>query len=72
MAIEKYTCRCGRAVNKMTSYFKDNVRVTLCDDCAEASGLKEDESVIKVDYDKIVKSNKDENFYHKIDTREKQ
>lgn len=71
MATEKYICRCGKAVNKITSYFKDGIRVTVCDDCANQYGLTTDEGVIKVDYKKIEESNRDENFYHKIDTREK-
>ncbi len=72
MATEKYTCRCGKAVNQLSSYFKDGIRVTLCDDCAEQYGLSRDKTVIKVDYKKIEESKPDENFYHKIDTREKQ
>lgn len=68
MATEKYTCRCGRAVNKITSYFKDNVRVTLCDDCAEESGLKNDPDVKQYDYEDVVK----DQGLQTIDTREKQ
>lgn len=71
MATEKYTCRCVKAVNKITSYFKGGIRITLCDECAEQYGLATDKDVIKVDYKKIEESKNDENFYHKIDTREK-
>ena len=67
----KHICRCGNNVEKMTSYFKDGIRVTLCDTCADQYGFKNDEKAIKVDYDAIMKSSKEENFYHKIDTREK-
>ena len=71
MAKEKHTCRCGAKTNKLTSYFKDGIRVTVCDDCANQFGLKNSENVIKVDYDKIKASSTYENFYHMIDTREK-
>jgi len=70
MPKEKYTCRCGKKTDKLTSYFKDGMRVTVCDDCAVQFGLHDDEDVLKVDYDKVKKSAKDE-FYHRIDTREK-
>lgn len=70
MANEKYTCRCQRKTNKLTSYFKDGIRVTVCDDCANELGLVSDKNVMKVDYEKVKKSSSEENFYHMIDTRE--
>lgn len=70
MSKNKYVCSCGNKVDKLTSYFKNSVRVTLCDRCAEENGLTQDADIIKVDYDKIKTSSKEENFYHMIDTRE--
>lgn len=71
MAKYKYTCRCGKRTDKLTSYFKNEIRVTVCDDCAKEYNLINDDKIIQVDYDKIKNSNKEENFYHMIDTREK-
>ena len=68
MAIEKYICHCGNKVNKITSYFKGGVRVTLCDDCANQYGFDKDKDVIKVDYKEV---QEDPNLQI-IDTREKQ
>lgn len=67
----RYTCRCGKVTDKLTSYFKDGTRVTLCDDCAAEYKLTNDERVIKVDYEKVKNAHRDENFYHMSDTREK-
>lgn len=70
MNTHKYTCRCSRRVDKLTSYFKDGIRATMCDDCAKEHNLINDDKVIQVDYEKIKSSDKNENFYHMIDTRE--
>lgn len=67
----KYTCRCGKRVDKLTSFFKNGIRVTICDDCAKDIGLNKDEDVTKVDYDEVRAASKEESFYHMIDTREK-
>ena len=72
MPNEKYTCRCLRKTNNLASYFKDGIRVTVCDECAEEFGLTGSKDIIKVDYKKIKESSIEENFYHMIDTREKQ
>lgn len=70
MDIAKYICRCGKKTDKLISYFINGIRITVCDECAKGNDLK-NKAQIDVDYEKIIKSNKDENFYHKIDTREK-
>ena len=71
MATEKYICRCGKQVNKITSYFKEGIRFTMCNECAEAHGFNSDSKVEKVDYDVVMKSARDENYYRMIDTTEK-
>lgn len=70
MSISKYICRCGNKTDTLISYFINGIRITVCDECAKQSEL-EKKADTKVDYEKIMKSKKDENFYHKIDTREK-
>jgi len=67
----KYTCRCGKRVDRLTSFFKNDIRVTLCDNCAKDIGFIDNEEVVKVDYDKVKGSSKEDNLYHMIDTREK-
>lgn len=72
MAIPKYICRCGSRVDELTSYFYNGIRVTVCDECAEQHGFKNNKQIEYVDYNKIENASKEENYYHKIDTREKQ
>jgi ribosome-binding protein aMBF1 (putative translation factor) len=71
MGNEKYTCRCLKKTDKLISYFINGLRITICDDCAEELGVKNNDKIEAVDYEKVRKSNKGENYYHKIDTREK-
>lgn len=65
MAIPKYICRCGNKVDKMTSYFIDGIRITLCDECSEK--FKDNDVFEAVDYEEV-KKDPNKNI---IDTREK-
>lgn len=49
----KYTCRCGKRVEVLTSYFNNGVRITVCDECAMSSGLKWNEEFKAVNYEEI-------------------
>lgn len=65
MAIPKYICRCGNKVDKMTSYFIDGIRITLCDECSEQ--FKKNDVFEAVDYEEVKKDTSKQI----IDTREK-
>lgn len=65
MAISKYICRCGRRTDRLMSYFVNDIRVTVCDECEE--DLKQIKGAIAVDYDEVKKDNSKQI----IDTREK-
>lgn len=58
-------CRCGKWVLKLTSYYKNGIRVTICDECAKTNGVFNDDSIIKEDYEAIKK------VKQSIDTRER-
>lgn len=53
MAIPKYICRCGKKTDKLTSYFFNGIRVTLCDDCSEE--FKKNDVFMAVDYEEVKK-----------------
>lgn len=67
MAIAKHICRCGAKVDKLTSYFSNGIRVTVCDQCAELNKFKNNNAFIAVDYDEV----KNDANMQIIDTREK-
>lgn len=52
MAIPKHICRCGKRTDKLTSYFINSIRITLCDECADE--IKKNNH-IAVDYDEVKK-----------------
>lgn len=43
MIKKNHICRCGKTVEEIRSYFSDreNMRVTVCDKCADMYGLTE-------------------------------
>jgi ribosome-binding protein aMBF1 (putative translation factor) len=65
MAITKYICRCGNRIDKMTSYFIDGIRVTVCENCEEE--FKNNNKAEAVDYEEVKKDASKQI----IDTREK-
>mgnify|MGYP001617579701 CR=1 FL=1 len=64
MAIQKYICRCGNRTDKLTSYFINGIRITLCDEC---SSEFEKNNAEAVDYDEVKKDQSKQ----VIDIREK-
>ncbi len=62
--VKKYTCSCGSKVEKLTSYFPEGIRVTVCDECAERLELNK-QNIASVDYSEL-KESKDQSKY---DTR---
>lgn len=47
----KYMCRCGQRVDRLTSFLKEGRRVTLCDKCAVESGIKNNPTWEAKDYE---------------------
>lgn len=53
--MNKYTCRCGRNIDILKSYFtKNGARVTVCDFCAEKYKLTDEKKFTSVEYKPIV------------------
>lgn len=65
MSIPKYICRCGNKTDKLTSYFINGLRVTLCEKCDEK--YRNNDKYEAVDYEEV-KKDKSKQI---IDTREK-
>jgi predicted nucleic acid-binding Zn ribbon protein len=65
MAIPKYICRCGHRTDKLTSYFVNQIRVTVCENCE--GELKNRNVVVAIDYEEV----KADPNKQVIDTREK-
>lgn len=53
-------CRCGKEVETLTSFFEKgtNVRVTVCNDCAELHGLKDEKKYYSVPYNNLTAEQK--------------
>lgn len=52
---EKYVCRCGSRVEKLTTYVnKSGGRITVCSNCASESGLVANTNYAALDYEAYI------------------
>ncbi len=53
-------CKCGNTVPELTSYFPrgTSLRITLCDNCAEHLGFKNDKRFIPIPYKLLTREQK--------------
>ncbi len=53
----KVSCRCGKRVDELTSYFQkgSGIRITVCDSCATELGLNDSNKFDKVKYIELTK-----------------
>lgn len=57
MKIKKRLCTCGQ-LKELSSYFKDGLRLTVCDDCATKLDFKNIAGISVKPYDEIKKESK--------------
>ena len=57
----KYICRCGNKVEEIKSFFtkNENIRVTVCNRCANEYGLNDENKYTIVKHDELSESQKE-------------